>query len=172
MSLSAQRCLPGMKGVKVSGGLVDGFHADRMGFYTGIGFDRYMKNGNRWLVNLEYGQKNSSYDCYKIPVTAFTLDSGYNFQVFTDSSGTLFCSLGFAAIAGYEIINWGESLLKNGAKISNTERLIYGGVLNAEVETYLSDKVVVCFRIKERMLFNSAKPWLLQCGIGLKYIIR
>ena len=61
----------------------------------------------------------------------------------------------------------------------NHERLIigkfcfiYGGALTLELETYLTDRVVLLVNARERMLFGSdIGKFHTQVGIGLKFII-
>ena len=49
----AQRCLPGMQGIQVTGGMVDGFHSsdkkNEFGYYFGLQMATYTKNANKWV---------------------------------------------------------------------------------------------------------------------------
>ncbi|MDC2585316.1 conjugal transfer protein TraO, partial [Bacteroides ovatus] len=52
------------------------------------------------------------------------------------------------------------------------ESFIYGGAVTLEAETYLSDKVVLLLRLRERVLWGSAaKHFHTQYGLGIKYIL-
>ena len=49
----AQRCLPGMKGLQVTGGMADGVHWNSksdFAYYFGAAMSTYTKNGNRWVI--------------------------------------------------------------------------------------------------------------------------
>lgn len=49
----AQRCLPGMKGLQVTGGMADGVHWNSksdIAYYFGAALSTYTKNGNRWVI--------------------------------------------------------------------------------------------------------------------------
>ena len=78
---------------------------------------------------------------------------------------TFFLSLGLSALAGYETSNQGDTLL-------DKDCFIYGGALTLELETYLTDRVVLLVNARERMLFGSdIGKFHTQVGMGLKFII-
>lgn len=56
----AQRCLPGMRGIRVTGGMVDGFHSpdkrNELGYSFGLSLDTYTRHCNRWVFGAEYLQ--------------------------------------------------------------------------------------------------------------------
>ena len=57
----AQRCLPGMKGLQVTGGMADGVHWNSksdFAYYFGAALSTYTKNGNRWVIGGEYLEKH------------------------------------------------------------------------------------------------------------------
>ena len=72
---------------------------------------------------------------------------------------------------GYESVNGGKRLLYDGATLDNAN-LIYGGAITLEAETYLSDRLVLLLRLRERILWGSASTHAhFQYGIGIKYIL-
>ena len=55
------RCLPGMKGLQVTGGMADGVHWNSksdFAYYFGAALSTYTKNGNRWVIGGEYLEKH------------------------------------------------------------------------------------------------------------------
>lgn len=85
---------------------------------------------------------------------------------------TFFLSLGLSALAGYETSNQGDKLLPDGATLLDKDCFIYGGALTLELETYLTDRVVLLVNARERMLFGSdIGKFHTQVGMGLKFII-
>ncbi|MDR2627346.1 MAG: conjugal transfer protein TraO [Dysgonamonadaceae bacterium] len=165
--LSAQRYLPGMRGLQVTTGLVvkDGLH-------SGIAFSTYTKRADRWVFGAEYLEKRHPYQEITIPQSQFTVDAGYYLKFLTDPRKTFFLSLGASAMAGYETVNWNNKLLFDGATISNKDTFLYGGALTLEAEIYLSDRIVLLVNIRERLLGGSSVGKLnTQMGVGLKFII-
>lgn len=76
----AQRCLPGMKGLQITGGMADGVHWNSksdFAYYFGAAMSTYTKNGNRWVVGGEYLEKHYPYKDLQIPVSQFTGEGGY-----------------------------------------------------------------------------------------------
>ena len=171
----AQRYLPGQKGLQITAGAVNGFNlekGDRQAFAGGIALATYTKNGNRWVFGGEYLQKSHLYKMELIPTAQFTLEGGYYYKFLSDRSKTLFFSLGASAMAGYETVNWGESLLFDGSTITDDYSFLYGGAVTFEIETYLSDRIVLLFNVRERILGGSSiNLFHTQISAGIKFII-
>lgn len=171
----AQRYLPGQKGIQITGGAVDGFNLkneDGQAFFGGIALSTYTKSGNRWVFGVEYLQKKHAYKDILIPASQITAEGGYYYKFLSDPSKTFFFSVGASAMAGYETINWGKELLFDGATISNKDNFLYGGAVSFEIETYLSDRLVLLINARERILLGSdISKFHSQIGIGIKIII-
>lgn len=171
----AQRYLPGQRGVQLTASAVDGFHlskAEKQAFALGIGMATYNKSGNRWLLGAEYLQKQYGYKDELIPVSQFTAESGYLINVLSDHSKTVFFSLGGSLMAGYETVNRGKKDLPDGALLISDGQLLYGGAVAFEIETFLSDRLVLLVNVRERILYGSTVgKFHFQLGMGFKYII-
>ncbi len=168
---NAQRYLPGMRGLELRGGFVDGVQKP-LNYYTGIGLSTYTKNGNRWVFGAEYLSKQYAYKDMQIPKAQFTAEGGYYFKFLSDPSKTFFLSIGGSALAGYETSNWGDKLLPDGATIRNKDSFIYGGAITLELETYLSDRIILLINARERILWGSdIGRFHFVFGGGLKFII-
>ena len=54
----AQRSLPGMRGIQLTGGMVDEIYSSKndneAGYYFGVAMATYAKNGNKWVFGAEY----------------------------------------------------------------------------------------------------------------------
>lgn len=112
---NAQRCLPGMRGVELKGGFVDGVQKP-VNYYLGVGLSTYTKSGNRWVFGAEYLNKQYEYKDLYIPKAQFTAEGGYYLKVLSDASKTFFLSLGSSALAGYETSRWGISYCPMGRR--------------------------------------------------------
>lgn len=171
----AQRYLPGMKGIQVTAGAVDGFKLSRQdgqAFSLGATLATYTKNGNRWVLGGEYLQKNLQYEDMYIPVSQFTGEAGYYFKFLSDKSKTFFLSLGLSLLGGYETINRGKELLYDGTTIQNKDNFLYGGAITLESETYLTDRLVLIIGARERFLpASSVSDFHFQLNVGIKFII-
>ena len=113
---NAQRCLPGMRGIELRGGFTDGF-GKPVDFYTGIAMSTYTKHANRWVVGAEYLEKRYGYRDCLYPASQLTGEGGYYLNFLSDRKKTFFAALGLSALAGYETVNWGESLLPDGSRM-------------------------------------------------------
>ncbi len=172
----AQRCLPGMQGIQVSGGMVDGVYSSstksETGYYVGLSMATYAKHSNKWVFGAEYMQRYYPYKETRIPVAQFTAEGGYYMNIISDPSKIFFISLGGSAMGGYETVNWGDKLLFDGSTLQSRDRFVYGGAITLEIETYLSDRVVLLLTGRERILFGSdVSKFHTQFGIGLRFII-
>lgn len=171
----AQRYLPGQKGLQFTASAVDGFHlgkGDKQAFSGGIALSTYTKSGNRWVFGGEYLQKSHLYKTELIPTAQFTLEGGYYYKFLSDPRKIFFFSVGASAVAGYETVNWGESLLFDGSTITDDDNFLYGGAVTFEIETYLSDRIVLLLNVRERVLGGSSiNLFHTQIGAGIKFII-
>ena len=171
----AQRYLPGQKGLQVTASAVDGFNlekGDKQAFSFGLALATYTKGGNRWVFGGEYLQKSYLYRTELIPTAQFTLEGGYYYKFLSDPSKTFFFSVGASAMAGYETVNWGESLLFDGSTITSDDNFLYGGAVTFEIETYLSDRIVLLLNVRERILGGSSiNMFHTEIGAGFKVIL-
>lgn len=172
----AQRSLPGMRGIQLTGGMVDGIYSSKndneAGYYFGMAMATYAKNGNKWVFGAEYLERYYPYRERRLPIAQFTAEGGYYYNLLTDRSKTVFFSLGGSALAGYETSNWGEKTLYDGATLQHKDAFVYGGAITLEIETYLTDRVVLLFTGRERILWgNSTGHFHGQFGVGIKFII-
>lgn len=167
----AQRYLPKMQGIELKGGFVDGVHKPT-NYYAGLSLSTYTKSQDRWVFGVEMLSKEYGYKDIYIPKTQFTAEGGYYYMFLSDPSKTVFFSIGGSALLGYETSNWGDKLLYDGATLQSKDSFIYGGAITFEVETYLTDRIVLLLNVRERIMFGSSiGNFHTQFGIGLKFII-
>jgi hypothetical protein len=167
---SAQRCLPGQVGLQLTGGIVDGKIES---YYTGITLSKYTRNGNKWIYGAEFLNKQTHITPFKIPLSQFTAEGGYQKTILSDRRKTFFLSMGISGLLGYESINNGKKMLSDGSLITDNSSFLYGGAVSLEFETYLSSRVVLLLQIKERYLAGSdVSNWHNQVGFGIKYILK
>jgi hypothetical protein len=173
---NAQRYLPGQRGLEFTGGFVNDIKLSKLNeqaFYGNMSMSTYTKKGNRWVFGTEYLQKQFAYNDVYLPATQITGEGGHYFKFLSDGSKTLFLSVGASALGGYETLNWGKSLLYDGAVLEDDGGFIYGGAISFEVETYLSDRIVFLVRARERVMFGSSiNRFQFLAGAGIKIIIR
>lgn len=167
----AQRYLPGMRGIELRGGFVAG-NIDPVDYYFGAAFSTYTKRANRWVFGVEYLGKQYAYKKVNIPKVQITAEGGYYMKFLSDPTKTFFLSFGGSVLMGYETSNWGEKLLFDGATLRNKDAFIYGGAVTLELETYLTDRIVLLVNARERVLWGSSiGKFHTQFGAGLKFII-
>ena len=173
---NAQRCLPGMQGIQVTGGMADGFYSssgkNETGYYFGLSMATYAKRGNKWVFGAEFLNRYYPYKEDRIPVSQFTGEGGYYLKFLSDANKTVLFSLGGSALAGYETSNWGEKMLFDGSTLRNKDSFIYGGAITLEMETYLSDRVVLFLTARERVLWGtSTGHFHTQYGLGIRIMM-
>ena len=174
--VSAQRYLPGQRGIHLTAGTVNGLNlnaaSEDFAFHAGVALSAYTRRTDRWLIGMEYLEKRHIYREKGIPQSQFTMEAGYYLKLFSDRRKMFFVSLGASALGGYETVNWNEKLLSDGATVNNADGFLYGGALTLEMETYLSDRIVLLVNVRERLLGGSSVGNLnTQLALGLKFII-
>lgn len=172
----AQRCLPKMKGIRLTAGMADGFYAksasNNTGYTFGASLATYTKGGHQWMLGAEYLRRYHPYRERRIPVEQFTGEGGFFCNLLSDGSKTFFLSAGISALAGYETVNGGKKLLFDGSTIRNKDGFIYGGAITLQAETYLSDHLVLLLYGRERCLWGgSTERFHTQYGVGLKIML-
>ena len=169
---SAQRCLPQMQGIEINSSCVDGKPLSAA-FCGGAALSTYTKYGSKWVFSGEYLQREYGYDeDTAIPVSQFTAEGGYYQKLLTDASKTVFIYGGVSALAGYETVNWGKTLLPDGATLQDRDAFVYGGALTLNIEVYLSDRLALMGNVRERCLWgNDTGHFHTQYGVGVKLII-
>lgn len=167
----AQRCFPGMKGMELRGGFVEG-SGSPLSYYTGFAVSGYTKRADRWVAGAEYLQKNYGYRNTSIPRAQFTAEGGYCLEVLSDPSKTLFFSIGGSALAGYETVNRGDRILYDGARLLTGDAFVYGGAVTLELGAYVTDRIVLLASVRERALWGgSFGVFTAQFGLGIRFFI-
>ena len=156
--------------------MADGFHSasrrNELGYHFGLSMDSYTKGCSRWVFGAEYLQKYHPYKDTRLPVSQFTAEGGYYYNFLSDANKVFLCYVGGSAMAGYETVNWGESLLHDGARITNGDAFVYGGAVSLEIETYLTNRTVLLLHARERCLWGGGTGnFHFQFGVGLKFIL-
>lgn len=170
----AQRLLPGMSAVEVRADMVDGFFTGNSrdcGYSFGVYYSIIKGNANTWSFGGEYLQTYKPYgEKGRIPVAEFTGEVGYNLHIISDYSQTFHLYGGISALAGYETVNWGESVLLDGATLNANDAFIYGGAVFVAADFYLSDNFALGLNLKERFVFgNDIGHFRFQYGLSAKY---
>ena len=77
----AQRQLPGMKAIRFTAEMADGFYsrADRhdAGYAFSLAVATYTKKGNQWVFGCEMLQRNNPYRNTYVPLSQYTGEGGY-----------------------------------------------------------------------------------------------
>ncbi len=172
----AQRCLPGMSAVEIKADMADGFYTGKSrdcGYSFGVYYSVFKGNANTWSFGGEYLQTYKPYgEKGRIPVAQFTGEVGYNLHLVSDYSQTFHLYGGLSALGGYETVNRGESLLKDGSTILAKDAFIYGCALTVAADCYVSDRFVIGIHAKERFVFgNDTGHFITQFGAHVKFII-
>lgn len=170
----AQRLLPGMSAVEVRADMVDGFYTSNSrdcGYSFGVYYSIIKGNANTWSFGGEYLLTYNPYgEKGRIPVAQFTGEVGYNLHIISDYSQTFHLYGGISALGGYETVNWGESVLKDGATLGAEDAFIYGGAVTVAADFYLSDNFALGLNLKERFIFgNDTGHFRFQYGLTAKY---
>jgi hypothetical protein len=165
----AQRMLPKQKGIELNAGILS---KDKIGddYYLNIGMTVNGKNGNYQLWALEYTHQYHDYKDIRIPQETFTAEAGYSFFLLGDARKNFTLNLGITGVVGYESINRGEPMLYDGAKILSEDNFIYGAGGRITFETYLSDRFVLVFAGRTKVLWGTdLQQFRPSAGVGLRF---
>lgn len=163
-----------MKAVRFTTEMADGFYSQANRHDAGYAFSLAVStctgSGNQWMFGGEMLKRNIPYRSTHIPLSQYTGRAVTTIRSFPPRQ-VLLPELGASALLGYETVNEGDRLLDDGAVLQQCESFIYGGAVTLEAEGYLSDRVVLLVRLRERFVWGSASRIChFQYGIGVKYI--
>lgn len=171
----AQRYFPGQQGLQITGSVVDGyfFNDNKETAYSfDMALSRYTHSQGRYFLGVGYLEKQYPYKNITIPMAQFTLEGGYYKKFLSTPGKVMLFSIGASALGGYETSNWGEKKLFDGSTLENEDSFIYGGTVGFEIETYLTDRIVLLTFVKERILFGSEiGKFHTQIGCGVKFLL-
>ena len=161
----------GMKGVELRGGFAGSLQS-RLTGTKGFAVSGYTKRANHWVAGVEYLLKNYGYRGTSVPRAQFTAEGGYYLKFLSDPVKIFFLSVGGSALVGYETLNWGEKVLYDGSMLSHRDAFVYGGALTLELESYVTDRIVLLAHVRERVLWGSSLgKFTTQFGLGVRFII-
>jgi hypothetical protein len=168
---NAQRYLLGQQGIQLTVGTVNGINTQKA-FYGGVALSTYTQKDSRWVFGGEFLQKQLDYSQIQIPVAQFTGEAGYYYSFLADPSKTFLLSVGASGLVGYETSNWNNKTLYDGATLLNKDAFIYGGALNLELETFITDRFILLINARERVLWGSSiGRYSTQLCVGAKFIL-
>lgn len=173
----AQRTLPGMKSVEVKANMVDGFYTGssrNCGYSFGVYYSVFKgNNASEWTFGGEYLQTYKPYgEKGRIPVADFAAEVGYNLHLYSNYSQFFHIYGGISALGGYETVNWGKTLLSDGATLHDSDAFIYGGSVGIQMDFYLSDRIALTASAKEKFIFgNDTGHFRFVWGAGVRIMI-
>jgi len=158
ISLHAQRLLPRQTGVEITAG-VPVIQNEKLiqpeTFTVGVSFTRYLKAENYTFLSALYERQNLPYGKSNIPLSDALLLAGYMHPLLSDGGKNAFIYTGLSALAGYEELNRGESVLPDDAELLDRSRIVGGGGLHLRAELFLSDHLLFVVGGRGLFLFGS-----------------
>ncbi|UIR57835.1 conjugal transfer protein TraO [Sphingobacterium sp. SRCM116780] len=157
------------KAIEVNTGILSAKEANR-NFYVNVTLNRFARQGNYWIWGAEYQRKTTAYREWQIPLESYLGEVGYSVQLLSDAKKFITLNVGLTGVGGYEIVNKGDSLLLDGAKLLDENNFIYGTGGRLSLETYLSDRVVLMLQGRIRVLWGTdLEQFRPSTGIGFRF---
>ncbi|MBW8523798.1 conjugal transfer protein TraO [Chryseobacterium chendengshani] len=166
-TISAQRMLPKQKGVEITSGLL--LSENSYNYFINAGLIVHAKKGNYLLYALEYSREVIPYRTFEIPVETISAEAGYSLNLIGNRKKSLMVNTTLSAVAGYEIINRGESILNDGSVIIHKSSFVYGAAGRISAEIYLSDRFTIIASGRTKILWNTSRnQFTPSVGIGVR----
>ena len=165
---NGQRMLPGQKAIEADFGLMS----------TTGGIKDYMLNlgltiqtgmGNYFACGIGYLRQQGWYRTMVIPLETFLVEGGYSIRLLGDFRRTINLNGSATAVAGYERINKGDSLLYDGSVLLNKSHLVYGFGGRISAEIYATDQLVLLLYGGTKLLWGTTRSQIRPAmGIGVR----
>lgn len=166
---TAQRMLPKQKGLEITAGLLSN-DKKTTDYYISAAMTVNSKKGNYQLWGFEYSQKQRTYKSTTIPQETYIMEGGYSFFLLGDTQKNIVLNFGVTGIVGYESLNRGETMLYDGAEMLSEDNFIYGGGGRLNLETYLSDRMVLLIQARTKVYWNTdMEQFRPSLGLGLRF---
>ncbi|REC61837.1 conjugal transfer protein TraO [Chryseobacterium pennae] len=150
----AQRMVYKQKAVEVTVGILDSKEVNG-NYYLNLTVNSFGRHGNYWIWGGEYQRRNIAFRQWNVPVDSYMGELGFSKQLLSDKRKFITLNLGVTAAAGYEIVNKGENILFDGARLEDQNQFVYGAGGRLSIETYLSDRIVFLLQGKLKVLWGT-----------------
>ena len=115
------------------------------------------------IANFRSGEKT-------IPYSSYTASYSYFLTIYSRKRKMQTLSVGGGAIAGYELVNNGNSDISNVVFLDGASKFIYGGVATLEVDIILTEHSSLIIKSSQFYHVNSDFGKLTNfSGLGLRY---
>lgn len=115
-------------------------------------------------------RKTIDYKNWEIPLEDFLGEIGYSKKLLSDARKVITLNGGVTAVAGYESVNRGDSILFDGGLLKNKNGFVFGTGGRLSLETYLSDRIVFMLQGRIRVLWGTdLERFRPSTGIGLRF---
>lgn len=164
----AQRLMPKQKGLEINTGMFSKEISDN--YYLNLTFTVNGQHSGYWIWGAEYTHQIADYRTVQIPLEDYTGEVGYSLQLLSDIRKTVTFNAGLTAVAGYESINRGDTVLYDGSKLVDGDNFIYGAGGRLSFETYLSDRFVLLLQGRTKIIWGTdLKRIRPSAGVGLRF---
>jgi len=165
---NGQRMLPGQKAIEMGFGLMSA--QDGINDYTlQVGLTMQTGLGNYFLGSVGYLRQSAKYGKASIPLETYLAEGGYSLRLLGNFRRSVNVNASVVAVAGYERINKGDSLLFDGAVILNKSHLVYGLGGRISTEIYIADPLVLFLYGNTKVLWGTTRSQLRSSiGVGVR----
>ncbi len=166
---SAQRMVPGQKGVEITvGGL--SMEEPTRNYYIHAAMTVNTRGGNYRIWALEYMHQYYTHQGTDIPHETYASEGGYNFFLLGDRGRNVTLNAALTGVVGYEAINRGEGTLEDGSLLLDEDGFVFGAGGRLTLETYLTDGLVLVLAGRCKALFGTTlEQFRPSAGFGLRF---
>lgn len=140
----AQRLMPRQRSIQFKGGipLLKGEVFEQANFSIGMDYLYYFSGKHYLSIGGKLVQTHYDYRSVRVPVQSYLASFGYSYRLLADRGRNLLVYIGASPLVGYEDINYGKTVLYDGAQLLNKSNCVYGGSVNLSIEVFVIDKLM------------------------------
>lgn len=154
--------------LSLTGGIVqDGFSGMVTADFKVNEFDYLQLNVQGSFTNLEVNNVD-------IPVTVYSFNPGFFFDILRNNSRKFALGLGAGGIIGSEVINNGDKTVENEFDLATeTNTIIFGAYVGLDADIFISPVIALNIKLNEMYHANSEiGSFTPYAGLGIKLIIK
>ena len=153
--------------VGISGGYTTNGIGLLVSYNLALNENSYLQMAGYYSIAEDQAENN-----IKVPYNNMSLNVGYFHNIIKSLEGEFHFSIGGGGLAGYEIINGGDSKIREGIIVDAENQFIYGAFVGLEMGYYFSDHLSVYTAVNEYYHIGSdLGQAAFYGGLGIKYHI-
>lgn len=155
-----------------------GAYEEKYGYNAHLSYSHRILNHFDFIdVGVQVNASDLTFEGFKVPTSLYALNAGFYYDLIRNNrrffyKPCLALTIGGGFQVGYESFDFSEIPLADDARLNvETEKLVYGPYVGANVDLYFNSIFALAFKVTETYHVNSdIGKFIPYVGLGLKFV--